>query len=96
MCCASIYICMHDKVHVPSLQLALVHAASLATHALLLLQAEIKRRQGVSQYRQPHVMLVKGLQELEALFPGYTSQLLAAGAVPVDVVGNWSLVRGLF
>ena len=59
------------------------------------LQADIKRRQGVSQYRQPHMMLVKGLQELEALLPGYTSRLLAAGAVPVDPVKDLSIVSTL-
>ena len=46
----------------------------------------------MSQYRQPHVMLVRGLQELEALFPGYEAELLKAGAVSVDAVGDLSLV----
>ena len=37
-------------------------------------------------------MLAKGLQELEALFPGYEAELLKAGAIPVDAVGDLSLV----
>ena len=52
----------------------------------ILLQAETKRRQGVSQYKQPHIMLQKGLDLLEELFPGYKSELAKAGALDVDLL----------
>lgn len=45
---------------------------------------EIKRRKGVSQYKQPHIMLQKGLQLIEQQFPGYMQELSNAGALPID------------
>ena len=32
----------------------------------------MKARRGVPQFRQPHVLLGRGLDELEGLFPGFT------------------------
>ena len=58
----------------------------------ILLQAETKRRQGVSQYKQPHVMLQKGLDLLEETFPGYKSELATAGALDVDLLDDTFLV----
>ena len=52
--------------------------------AALPVQAGTRRRQGVSQYKQPHVMLSRGLQVLENLFPGYQQGLSKAGALDVD------------
>ena len=58
----------------------------------ILLQAETKRRQGVSQYKQPHVMLHKGLDLLEETFPGYQSELAKAGALDVDLLEDLIMV----
>ena len=51
---------------------------------VVLTQGEIRRRKGVSQYKQPHIMLLKGLQLIEQLFPGYMQELSNAGALHVD------------
>ena len=40
-------------------------------------------------------MLSRGLQELELLFPGYTAQLIDAGAVLVDCVSEFIQVQAL-
>lgn len=49
-----------------------------------------EHRRGVPQGRQLHVLLARGLQVLEDLFPGYGRELEAAGAVrlrvPTDVL----------
>lgn len=42
-------------------------------------QVAAGRRRGVPQWAQPHVMLTRGLQELEALFPGGPSSGAARG-----------------
>jgi len=42
----------------------------------------MEARRGVPQFRQPHVMLGRGLDELEELFPGFKHDLQTAGAVP--------------
>lgn len=42
------------------------------------------KRQGVSQYKQPHVMLTRGLQLMEELFPNYQAKLHKAGALQTD------------
>jgi 2-polyprenyl-6-methoxyphenol hydroxylase-like FAD-dependent oxidoreductase len=41
-------------------------------------------RRGVPQSRQLHVLLARGAQVLEQLFPGLTDELIAAGAVTSD------------
>lgn len=43
------------------------------------------RRPGVPQFPQPHVLLKRGLLELDALFGDFQAKLVAAGAVPT----NW-------
>ena len=47
-------------------------------------------RAGVPQSRHIHVLLVKGLQVLERLFPGFRADLVGAGAItvrwPADVL----------
>ncbi|MFI8067934.1 NAD(P)/FAD-dependent oxidoreductase [Streptomyces sp. NPDC086033] len=52
-------------------------------------------RDGVPQGRQPHVLLHRGLCEIEELLPGLRQQLVAAGGVPLDT-GNlaWLGERG--
>jgi 2-polyprenyl-6-methoxyphenol hydroxylase-like FAD-dependent oxidoreductase len=41
-------------------------------------------RRGVPQGGHVHVLLASGLRELEAMFPGFADELLAAGATPFD------------
>jgi flavin-dependent dehydrogenase len=41
-------------------------------------------RRGVPQSNQLHVLLSRGAAILDEFFPGFTSELLAAGAVPID------------
>lgn len=50
-----------------------------ATHA---------HRRGVPQGHHVHGMLPLGRQIIEELFPGYTAELVAAGAVRGDILGN--------
>lgn len=49
------------------------------------LPASIMSRAGVPQDRHPHLLLAGGLRALDALFPGFAQDLVAAGAVTVDV-----------
>ncbi|KAI8466907.1 MAG: hypothetical protein J3K34DRAFT_432121 [Monoraphidium minutum] len=51
-------------------------------------------RRGVPQWSQPHVMLTRGLQELEALFPGFRSEMVGAGACQVETPRDWSIYDG--
>ncbi|GAA3452522.1 FAD-binding monooxygenase [Dactylosporangium matsuzakiense] len=51
-------------------------------------------RKGVPQGRHAHAMLAKGLEVLEELFPGLTGELTAAGAVPVDIHGDFAWHNG--
>ncbi|PDT83571.1 FAD-binding protein [Sinorhizobium sp. BJ1] len=44
-------------------------------------------RKGVSQGHQPHVLLYRGLCAIEELLPGFRSELVQAGGVPLDT-GN--------
>ncbi|WP_437688204.1 FAD-dependent oxidoreductase [Sorangium sp. So ce176] len=57
--------------------------------------AEIAPRPGVPQSRHTHVLLTRGEQELEALFPGFTAAMMAAGALRFDV-GTGMAVRRVF
>src|SRR5687768_13434799 len=41
-------------------------------------------RKGTPHGRQPHIMLLRGEQILEQLFPGYTQTLLDQGAVRIN------------
>ncbi len=50
------------------------------------MQAETRRRRGVSQYKQPHILYKKGLELMEQLFPGYKQELSKAGALDIDQV----------
>ena len=43
-----------------------------------------EHRPGVPQNRHLHILLVRGQQIFEHLFPGILDELTAAGAVPVD------------
>lgn len=54
-------------------------------------------RKGVPQSRHLHVLLARGRQIAERLFPGIGSDLLAAGAEPVDIAesGYWLTPAGL-
>lgn len=51
------------------------------------------KRQGVSQYKQPHVMLTKGLRIIEDLFPDYQEKLCKAGALQTDHLRDITIVR---
>ena len=52
------------------------------------LPGDIASRKGVPQGRHGHGLLASGLAALEQQFPGLESQLVAAGAVPGDVIGD--------
>ncbi len=45
-------------------------------------------RGGAPQARHTHVLLVRGKQLLEGLFPGLEAELVAAGAPVIDVSGD--------
>ncbi|MBN3928922.1 FAD-dependent monooxygenase [Streptomyces verrucosisporus] len=57
------------------------------------LPADPASRRGVPQSRQLHVLLARGAQALEELFPGFLEELLAAGATRADTQGevHWYL-----
>ncbi|KAL3145131.1 hypothetical protein ABBQ38_001735 [Trebouxia sp. C0009 RCD-2024] len=62
-------------------------------------EGEVRRRKGVSQYKQPHIMLQKGLHLIEQQFPGYMQALSNAGALPVDhltdmIFADWGQEKG--
>jgi len=48
----------------------------------------IECRRGVPQGRHSHGLLAGGRAALEKLFPGISGQLLAAGAIPGDIIGE--------
>ncbi len=45
-------------------------------------------RKGVPQARHTHGLLARGREVLEQLFPGFTEQMIAAGAVAADLVND--------
>jgi len=45
-------------------------------------------RSGAPQVRQFHTLLQSGLQQMKEWFPGLDQELIAAGAVPYDVIGD--------
>src|SRR5579859_6309110 len=45
-------------------------------------------RKGVPQGRHTHGLLARGREVLETLFPGFTQELLARGAVPCDLLAE--------
>lgn len=51
-------------------------------------EAETRRRSGVAQYKQPHVLLQKGLELIEEIFPGYKQELAQAGALDLDLLSD--------
>ena len=56
------------------------------------LQVEVLKRQGVSQYKQPHIMLKRGLELVEELFPDYRSKMCKAGALQTDLLKDSVIV----
>jgi 2-polyprenyl-6-methoxyphenol hydroxylase-like FAD-dependent oxidoreductase len=52
------------------------------------LPTSVEPRPGVPQGRHGHGLLASGSAALERLFPGLERELVAAGAVPGDVIGN--------
>jgi 2-polyprenyl-6-methoxyphenol hydroxylase-like FAD-dependent oxidoreductase len=56
------------------------------------LKEEPESRLGVPQSTHAHVLLAKSQQILEQLFPGLTSELTAAGAIPVDWNADWRIL----
>ena len=51
-------------------------------------------RSGAPQVRQFHTLLQSGLQQMKEWFPGLDEELIAAGAVPYDVIGDIHLRAG--
>ncbi len=49
----------------------------------------IEPRQGVPQSYQVHVLLAKGMQILEELFPGLKTELIASGAININWTKDW-------
>ena len=47
-----------------------------------------ENRAGVPQGRHGHGLLASGFRALEGLFPGLEQELVAAGAVPGDIIGR--------
>ena len=45
-------------------------------------------RSGVPQARQFHSLLLSGLQQMKAWFPGLAEELVSAGAVPFDPIAD--------
>ena len=45
-------------------------------------------RSGVPQGRQFHTLLLSGLQQMRAWFPGLEEELISAGAIPYDLIGD--------
>ena len=45
------------------------------------------------QFPQPHVLLKRGLVELNGLFGDFTAKLVAQGAVPLNWLENTVVVR---
>ncbi len=52
------------------------------------LPSTIENRRGVPQGHHGHGLLASGLRGLETLFPSLERDLIDAGAVPGDIVGN--------
>jgi flavin-dependent dehydrogenase len=53
-----------------------------------ILPSTFENRRGVPQGRHGHGLLASGLRGLTELFPGFERELVAAGALPADVIGN--------
>jgi 2-polyprenyl-6-methoxyphenol hydroxylase-like FAD-dependent oxidoreductase len=53
-----------------------------------LLPADVQARKGVPQGHHVHALLARGLEIIRTLFPGLENELLAGGAVPVDLAGE--------
>ena len=56
----------------------------------------VELRKGVPQATQAHILLKRGQMILEDLFPGLTDELVAAGAVPVNMGSElrWYVLDG--
>jgi len=56
----------------------------------------LEPRRGVPQDRHQHLLLMRGQQILEELFPGIRSELIGAGAVPLDLTQDvaWLMPAG--
>src|SRR5438034_7661467 len=52
------------------------------------LPASRENRRGVPQGQHTHGLLASGRRVLETLFPGISAELVAAGAVPGDIVNG--------
>src|SRR5215213_450093 len=47
-----------------------------------------EHRPGAPQVRQFHTLLLSGLRQMKVWFPGLEEELISAGAVPYDVIGD--------
>lgn len=52
------------------------------------LDKEVKTRPGTPQARQYHILLLRGLQTMQALFPGLDRELQAQGACTLDLTND--------
>src|SRR5436190_18735018 len=50
-----------------------------------------EHRKGVPQARSVHILLIRGLNILKQLFPGFENDLAVAGAVPMDIHRDFAL-----
>ena len=90
-CCSSLHT-VDDSAVVIGAGLAGLAAARVLSeryaHVTVLdrdtLPGDASSRRGVPQGAQPHILLVSGLQELTALFPGLDDELTAAGGTRFD------------
>lgn len=48
-------------------------------------------RSGVPQARQYHIMLLRGVQIMDELFPGLRDELIQEGAIPFDIIQDTAL-----
>lgn len=56
--------------------------------------AEPEFRAGVPQGRHVHIFLARGQQVLEQIFPGIGAKVIAAGAVPIDILNDLQYYSG--
>lgn len=75
------------KFALRSMLVVIIGASEIET-AWNVLQAEVRKRKGVSQYQQPHLLYKKGLDLMEQMFPGYKQELSDAGALDIDQIGD--------
>lgn len=89
---AAMHVIMHAPMH-PVADCPQVCLEGLQQAVLVCMQLLGRLRPGVPQFPQPHVLLKRGLLELDALFGDLEAKLVAAGAVPTNWLENTVTVR---